>query len=166
MFHRMGPFSKCQRSYSNEKPGIHTYIHTFIHTYIHTFTMKCGHHGNDVMVTDENNFLSCSMRIVSPARLKLSLWIQTLTLSCTTSVSLQFERNPVCTSSHTSEDSIDERIASIEYRVLTFSRSSRLHVRMSKKSGWIIVSRLASTEELAGMSCCARTRRAHAHTAL
>ena len=36
------------------------------------------------------------------------------------SVSLQFERNPVCTSSYTSEDAIDdERIASIEYRMRT-----------------------------------------------
>ena len=40
--------------------------------------------------------------------LKLSHWIQTLTLSCSTSVSLQFERNPVCTSSYTSEDAIDD----------------------------------------------------------
>ena len=62
-----------------------------VHFCFQTFSMKCGHHGNDVKATDENDFLSCSMMILSPARFKLSLWIQTLTLSCTMSVSLQVE---------------------------------------------------------------------------
>ena len=45
------------------------------------------------------------------------------------SVSFEFERNQVFTSNYTSEDAIDERIASIEYRMWTHSNSSRLHVK-------------------------------------
>ena len=65
--------------------------------------------------------------IRSPARLELSLWIQTLTISCTMSVSLQFERSPVCTWI------LPARC--LRWNVWTHTRSSKLHVRMCKKSG-------------------------------
>ena len=31
-----------------------------------TFSMKCSHHGNDLKLTDENDFLSRSMMITAP----------------------------------------------------------------------------------------------------
>ena len=67
-------------------------------------------------MTDEDGFLSCSMMIKAKNTMKERIWInrvaqrdhvfsscvQTL-YCCTMSVSLQFERNAVCTLSHTSE---------------------------------------------------------------
>ena len=127
--------------------------------------MERGHHGNDVKVSDEDGFLSCSMMIKAKnIIMKERIWINRVaqrdhvfsilhpdTVRLRWAYHLQFERNPVCTWilparchrwktvvaywTATLWDSLSKSVEDIP-GVWIYSRSSRLHVRMSKKSNW------------------------------
>ena len=101
-------------------------------------------------VTDENDFLSSNNTIRANNKIVTErTW--------TGLVTSKFETQPL--ESNTDDQLHDERVVAVREEPslhvnpiseMSQSRSSRLHVRMSKKSGWNIVSRLASNEEHAG----------------
>ena len=90
--------------------------------------MECGHHGNDVKVTDEDGFLSCSMMIKAKIIMMERIWINRVP-----------QRDHVFQYLH--QDSVplhDERIITVREEPSLHVESHRRDVTNVKRSGeWL-----------------------------